>query len=188
LRWCYLHTLRNDQPHAYVFGALAVLTAATIFAAYIKALPNWTQNGDQKILEDTLPHSELVSSIAANWVHDVPPTHHRTVPAKQFEDAVRNYWAHVSRSGVFFDSVEHRSTDLAVATYYTQIKYRKEASPDTASVIVNVVERLCATSNEPRFEFVLGPDGSFTIRHISAKSDGDVSSERAEMRSPQLVH
>jgi len=39
-----------------------------------------------------------------------------------------------------------------------------------ADEVVKIVEGVCAARNEESFEFVLAPDGTFTIRHIASPS------------------
>jgi hypothetical protein len=72
---------------------------------------------------------------------------------------------------LYLNAAEHHCsmTHLEAGSYYTRVRFHRDPVHDPASIIANIVEKLCASSKEPRFEFILEPDGRFKIQQISAK-------------------
>jgi len=153
----------------YVFGILAVLTAAGMLIAYIKALPG-AETSEQKpqIVEPVrqLESAEQREALVRAVREDLYRKHiltERDRSAQTFESLIKE---RLSERRLRISI----SSDFKVGSYYTQIKFHhREPVNDRASVIINIIERLCVSSKEPRFEFILAPDGSFKIQQVSLK-------------------
>jgi len=166
---------QHSNRAAYAFGILAILSAAGLFAAYVKALPK-TRPGAGEGGRCTEEKHEL-RAVA----EEVEPEDE--IAARQLE-AVQNAWTLYMRQSVGTNlrhlrigehlahhrhgQVDADRIDFLVRDNLAVIRGHRQTS-DPASVIVNVVEKLCERSKEPRFEFVLSVDGTFTIRQIPTK-------------------
>lgn len=183
---------QHSSRAGYAFGVLAVLTAAVLFAAYIKASPEQATTSDQttETFEEAIQQaSEVVAQREALTRNVREDLYRMLLLIKRQEMGVRNpgRWERAARTYealykerlserqllLFcddFNAVAHHGTaHLKAGSYYTQIRIRRDPVHDSASIIANIVEKLCASSKEPRFEFILEPDGRFKIQQISAK-------------------
>jgi hypothetical protein len=166
---------------AYVFGVLAVLTAAGLFVAYIKASPDRASIADQatQAVEASQSKAESEAFIAAQeqaLMRSVCADLYRKLFAVEREQASlvhkALYKKHLSeRQLLLFLNAEHHgsTTHLKAGSYYTRVRFHRDPVHDPASIVANIVEKLCASSKEPRFEFILEPGGRFKIQQISAK-------------------
>jgi hypothetical protein len=168
--------LAQHSSLGYVFGVLAMLTAAGLLAAYIRALPTPPQTADKttQVIEpkqqsEIAAQSEVLlrNVYEAFWRKRALTERERVA---QLHEAL--YLDGLQRERQFrlsVNAVEYRTADLKAGGYYTQVKYHRDPVDDAASIITNIVEKLCASSKEPRFEFILGPDGSFKIQQVASK-------------------
>jgi len=158
---------QHSSRAGYAFGVLAVLTAAGLFAAYVRALPpNSTADESAKAIEaakqsktaarkESLIQEEiLMRQVRADMYRRLLVIERDPIEAL-FKNRMRE-------RRLRLQSLEHHGT---VTIRHVKI----HPAQDAASTIVNVIEKLCAGSKEPRFDFILGPDGSFKIRQISVK-------------------
>ncbi len=195
---------QHSSRAGYAFGILAVLTAVGLFVAYIKASPKRASTDDQttQAVEVSQSKVESETEIAAQQqalTRSVRADLYRRLLVIEKDRASRVHEAlykeHLSqRQLLLFLNAEHHGTaHLKAGSYYTQIRFRH----DPASIIANIVEKLCASSKEPRFEFILEPDGRFKIQQISAKRAGVVEpivpqeepvEAPAEPDEPQVVN
>lgn len=195
---------QHSSRAGYTFGILTVLTAVGLFVAYIKASPKRTSTDDQttQAVEVSQSKAESETAIAAQQqalTRSARADLYRRLlvikkdPASNVREAL--YKEHLSeRQLLLFLNAEHHGTaHLKAGSYYAQIRIRH----DPASIIANIVEKLCASSKEPRFEFILEPDGKFKIQQISAKRAGVVEpivpqeepvEAPAEPEEPQVVN
>jgi len=192
---------------AYVFGVFAVLTAVGLFAAYIKALPDRASTADQKTqaVETSQSKADSEAEIAAQQqalIRNVRADLYRrlleTGEESRVHDALYKQRLLAERQLTLFLNAEHHgTTHLKAGSYYTRVRFRRDPIHDAASIIANVVEKLCASSKGPRFEFILEPDGRFKIQQISAKHTPAIepiapkektAELAAEPEEPQLIN
>ena len=199
---------QHSSRGAYVFGILALLTAAGLFGAYIKALPKGsstnqaTENAEAAQQSKTADQTEtLVRNVRADLGRRLLLfEEERALQAHEELYALYKQRAkereHQFRAFCKGASV-HRASEIRVGSYYTEIQFQHYSVPDPASIIANIVEKLCASTKEPRFEFVLEPDGRFKIQQISAKRASEMEPKNpseeqagppAESEKPQLVN
>lgn len=172
--------LAQHSGHAaYPFGVLAMLTAAGLFAAYVKALPADTSSANQtrKVLEEA-NQLELLGETAITHARETH-LYERMIAERKRVDRLsaelreRGRARELRQVRLFFSAVDSPGMDIKSGSYFTQVKFRPDPAHDPASIIANIVEKLCPASKEPRFEFILGPDGSFRIQQISPKRTVD---------------
>lgn len=164
----------------YLFGALAILSAVGSLLLYIKALPRKTnalQDQVNKAKGLQLPVVKLQAqkiedpAVLLNYGEERPLVPHAEFVLRTWkerdEKQVRSYFQ------ALYAELKYRDSYIAPALPHMQrrlhVKFGSAVVQDPAAVISNVVERLCAPSTEPRFEFILSPDGSFKIVPISSK-------------------
>jgi hypothetical protein len=173
----------------YLFGILALATAVGLLVVYVNALPKSSLIAHATAsVDEAGPASDLVHQ-RARVGQDVPlgwyegPTgaeRHLTGLSEELREQQRRA-REVRQVHLFFAAAAHHSSrGVRVGSSFAQVKFHHDPERDTASIIANVVEKLCAASREPRFEFILGPDGSFKIRQISVKGAMDERSAAAE--------
>ena len=199
---------QHSSRAAYVFGVLAVLTAAGLFAAYIKASPDPAATSDQtaQAAEESQSNAGSEAEIAVQQqalMRNVRADLYKKLLVAERERASRVHEAlykeHLSeRQLLLFLNAEHHGTTHLKASYYTRVRFHRDPAHDPASIIANIVEKLCASSKEPRFEFILEPDGRFKIQQISAKRAAVVGTPitpqeepvepPTEPEEPQLIH
>ena len=169
---------QHSSRAGYVFGILAVLTAAGLFVAYIKALPRSSPSEQAKRAADQAKQAfeeaiQLASKTVAQrraMERNVRENLNRSLLFRKralYEERLKE-----RQLMLFFDALtvaHHGTADIKAGSYFTQLKFHREPVHDSASIIANIVQKLCATSKEPRFEFILEPNGSFKIQQISAK-------------------
>jgi hypothetical protein len=168
--------LSQHSGHAeYAFGIIALLPAAALFAAYIRALPTSASTSQ--------PKAECVESPRQLdfVVHEENLITHRRLTLIERMRVARVY-----------EEMDKRHS-VSGRIFYGQVEFRRGPDYAPAAIIAEVVEKLCATSKEPRFEFVLRPDGSFRIQQIPAKPPAEeLSAAREESAKesvdPQLVN
>lgn len=171
---------QHSNRAAYVFGVLAILTAVGLFAAYIKAAPDRASTDDQTTqavevsqskaeseAEITAQQKALMRSVRANFYRKLLVIE-KERPSRVHEALYKERLSE-RQLLLFLNAEHHGTTHLKAGSYYTQIRIRRDPVHDSASIIANIVEKLCASSKEPRFEFILEPDGRFKIQQISAK-------------------
>lgn len=150
----------------YVFGVLAVLSAIGSFAVYVKALPKRSLTPEQEVRPTQTTKATEIAAVPVNRVERTEKIILRSekeeLLLKLFEDRCSDR-LHTRRLQVLVDVVDR-----------AQLKFHPVAH-EPAVVIASVVEKLCASSREPRFEFILSPDGTFKIRQITVKRPTDES-------------
>lgn len=163
----------QHSSHAgYAFGVLAVLSAAGLLAAYIKSLRKPASKDQTAQNIEAAKQQENAAQSAAMARH-VRADFYRKLFLAQREresrvhDALNKERLIERQISLFFGDIEHG--EIKAGNYYTHVRLHRDLFQDTASIIVNIVEKLCAGSKEPRFEFILGLDGSFKIQQISPK-------------------
>jgi hypothetical protein len=179
--------LAQRISHAgYVFGIIAVLSAVGLFAAYVKALPGTgSTNGERTQAADVIDDSPHQLRSQAQLLVDTWLSERKSRTKLQMEDdagiryeiarykpALLHYAQIHSRQLQLFDDAVNsgKSQDINALhgfRFTTQVKYHHEQVYEPATVITEIVKRLCTSSDEPRFEFVLASDGSFTIRQMA---------------------
>lgn len=167
---------QHSSRGAYVFGVLAIVTAAGLFVAYIKASSKRASTDDQTTQAESKAESE--AEIAARreaLSRNVRDELYRKVLLTERDRAANVYRALfyqnarlAERQLMLFHAPHHGTARIKGGSYYTQIRIHA-AAQDPASIITNIIEKLCAGSKEPRFEFILEPDGRFKIQQVSAK-------------------
>ena len=167
--------LAQHSSRGYVFGVLAMLTAAGLLVAYIRALPTRSQTADQTTQAVEPKQRSEIGAQRELLLRDVrEDLYRRLLTEKELSGRLHEtLYLDRLRERRFLLSVkavEH--CDLKVGSYYTQVKFHRATVHDPASIITNIIERLCASSKEPRFEFILGPDGSFKIQQVAVKRFG----------------
>jgi len=170
---------------AYIFGALAVLAAAGLFAAYIKALSDSASTADQMTQAVEASQSTAESEVTAHQqalMRSVRADLSQKLLAIERERASLVHEAlYKERLGerqllLFLNAEHHGATHLKAGSYYTRVMLHRDPFHDPAAIVADIVEKLCASSKEPRFEFILEPDGRFRIQQISAKRSPDLES------------
>lgn len=156
---------QRSSRGAYAFGVLAVLAAAGLFAAYVKGLgtPSVTDGATERAEAARQPDGTRQGD---KLTRTVGPDFERAFVRQLARRKLLKERAREQREDD--DVVGNTVRMLEIQAYHTQIKFH-HAFYDPASTIVNIVEKLCAGSDTPRFEFVLEPDGKFKIQQISAK-------------------
>jgi hypothetical protein len=198
---------QHSSRFGYVLGVLAVLTAAGLFVVYIKASPNRAVTADQTTHAGEVSQSNVGSEaeIAVQQqalMRNVRADLYKKLLATERERASRVHEALYKerlseRQLMLFLNAEHHGTTHLKAGYYTHVRFHRGPVHDPASIIANIVEKLCASSKEPRFEFILEPDGRFKIQQISAKRTAIVEpivpqeepvKSPTEPEEPQLIN
>jgi hypothetical protein len=198
---------QHSKRAAYVFGVLAVLTAAGLFAAYIKASADRASSADRtpQTAEASQSKAELEGELATQQqalMRSVRADLYRRLLATERERASLVHEALYKermseRQLLLFLNAEHHGTHLKAGSYFTRVRFHRDPVHDPASIIANVVEKLCVSSKEPRFEFILEPDGRFKIQQISAKranviepiaAKGESIESPPQPEEPQLIH
>jgi hypothetical protein len=164
---------QHSTRAGYVFGTLVVLTAAALFAAYIRALPTRSSTVGQKTQDvEAAQQSESAVQREAETIRNAFIHRRLTLVEKmrvsRLHEEVRKEHLKSRRHLFYIDAVEHGLPDLKINEYS---KHHLAFHPayDPATIVANIVEKLCAATREPRLEFVLEPNGSFKIQQISAK-------------------
>lgn len=164
------------SSHGRLFGGLAIVTAAGLFLAYLRVLPKRAPTNEKTAPQ---PSVTVLTPITDAEPSELDP---------QRRDFSRIY--DLNQPGLFLGDDEY-VPDIRVVSQFLQVKVAPYPAIDPVNIITKVVEKLCAASKEPRFEFVLAPDGSFKIRQISAKLLADeptVVDEEPVKESPLIVH
>lgn len=171
---------QHSSRGGYVFGILAILTAVGLFVAYIKASPKQPSTSAQanKAFEEAIQQASKTVAQREAMERNLRENLNRNLFFKKraarvyVYEALSNERLKERQLKLFLDAftvAHHGTADLKAGTYYTQVKVRHEPVQDAASIIANIVEKLCATSKEPRFEFILEPGGTFKIKQVSSK-------------------
>lgn len=163
---------QHSSRAGYAFGILAILTAVGLFAAYVKALPRNSTTDQPAIQADEAAKQSQIDARKQALVQE-------EILMRQVRADMYRRLLVIKRDPIgalFKDRVRERQLQLQffsehhgrpAGSYYKQVKIHPVQDP--ASIIVKVIEKLCAGSKEPRFDFILGPDGSFKIQQVSVK-------------------
>jgi hypothetical protein len=169
-------------PHAgYAFGIVAVLAALGSFAIYVKALPKRVSHVQGQILTQHLavPQFDAVTAKSTESADVDEPRYSSHDYGSLVHWKIAGALSTKVDAGIYKEALErYLGHDLYKASALRVVDYLRVAESsrvhldprsDPATLIANVVEKLCATTNDPQFEFIISPDGTFKIQQISAK-------------------
>jgi len=185
---------QHSSRFGYVFGVLALLTSVGLFAAYIKGLragastdqttqaAEVSQSKAESEVEIAAQQQALMRSVRADLYRKLLVTGRER--ASRVHEALYKERLSERQLLLFLNAEHHGTIHLKAGSYYTHVRFHRGPVHDPASIIANIVEKLCASSKEPRFEFILGPDGSFKIQQIPAKRAAVVGTSITPQEEP----
>ncbi len=180
----------------YLFGCLAILSAVGSFALYVKALPkeNTAAAGVKSLVEAA--SNQVDDSSAMTVVHSKDEIIRERLVA--LSNSGLDQHENSARAGMyqlkFFDTFANKRLpsrtgfDMDLGFPAAQVKIRRGHEDDPALMIAKIVERVCASRTEPRFEFILSPNGTFTIKQRSADEPPFGVGEGKRDSPRRLVH
>jgi hypothetical protein len=171
----------------YIFGATAVISAIAALGLYITALPKpvIAQHGIAMHKDSPALNAAAEPEYLLKVKENVFPLTHRDrrpvmvgadlgidIFKQRYADIFKNFeqqrtrYLH-SHEKYYSEVLRRVHADFREAA---QVKFHPDVKQDPAVVIASVVERLCANSSQPHYEFILAADGSFKIKPISIKN------------------
>jgi len=167
-------------PHiGYIFAIVAILTAVGSFTLYAIALPRSATQPQINAhhWENRARHERVIVGAEARNDQYAAITRCET-PLDRYVKAASHsyYWHHDLYIRGAMRVVNHVSITEPI---------NANVDVDPATIIANVVEKLCATTKEPRYEFIISPDGTFKIKQIMAKhNSGELLIDDTKLQEP----
>ena len=187
---------QHGGKYQYAFGIVIVLTAVGMFSMYVKALRPRNTVEQEKPIEQRRRKIQL--EIPPTTIRELQHMQH-TLAVGNAEDLLLAKVREQAKRAAYLVYFEKRQagmrgfSELRESLYVgEQLKFHPHALKNPAIIIADVVEKLCPSTKEPRFEFVLAPDGTFKITPISAKrlptGEGIRISPQTDKASDPTIH